>query len=650
MTINRITTITFCLLFAIGYSQNRKIRKADNAYNEFSYVKTSDILLDVANKGFKSVDLLKQLGNSFYFNNKMAEAVKWYGELINLNEFKADEHFDTEYYFRYAQALKSIENYEESDKWMQKFYNANSSDLRGKSYQQHKDYLTQIEGLSQDFQIFNLEINTKYSDFGGILYNDQVIFSSARGKGRTYAWNNQPFLNLYMAKSQDGGTSFDEPIKWDKTINSKFHESSLTFYKNDEFMFFTRNNFIDHIENRSKDGINKLKIFQASFENNEWGNIKSVHFNSDEYNVAHPSVNASGTKMYFASDMPGTYGKSDIYMVAINKDGSLGVPENLGPYINTEGHETFPFINAKGDLFFASNGIVGLGGLDVFVIRDFETKMDQKVAFEPKNLGMPINSSKDDFAYYENLETRKGFFSSNRAGGKGDDDIYGFTIPRCTQTVVGSIWDKNSNNLLTNVIVTLLDSTGNTINQAVVDDESQFMFNELDCEKAYLIRAEKEGYATFEKRFETASQKETLSADLILEKENIEISVGSDLAKTLNIPIIYFNTDDDNITGESEIQLQKLLAVLNSYPNMVIEVNSHTDSRGTREYNDNLSNRRVVSTIKYLTQVGGISASRIKGKGYGERKLVNDCGDNSKCSDEEHLQNRRSEFIIISMN
>ncbi|WP_456439114.1 OmpA family protein [Psychroserpens sp.] len=642
-----LSVLALSFIVTIGYAQKGKVRQAKKEYDNLAYVKTSEILLEVANNGFKSVDLLQKLANSFYFNNQMKEAAQWYGELMAMN----DDMEDPEYYFRYAQALKSIENYDESDKWMKKFHEANRSDLRGKAFASTVDYLSKIDEASREFEVKNMDINTDVSDFGTTQYQDQLVFASARGGGKKYQWNEQPFLDLFSADKQEDG-SYSNVTGFNAKVNSKFHESTVSFTPDDQVMYFTRNNYYNKKYKNSEDGTNRLKIFKATLEDDEWTNVESVHFNSDEYSVAHPTVNFTGTKMYFASDMKGTLGKSDIFEVDINVDGTLGEPVNLGASINTEGHETFPFVNSEGDLFFSSNGFAGLGGLDVFVIREFEKLRESNQQLILENIGRPINSPMDDFGYYENVATKEAFFTSNREGGKGDDDIYSFTIPDCEQIVEGVVKDVETDELIVGAKVTLLDAEGVALNSQIVGTDATYKFEKLECEKEYLIRIEAEDYETVEERFTTPKKPQSLVINPKLEKDVKGITEGTDLAETLGIPIIYFDFDKYDIRYDAEVELQKVLAVMKQYPTMVVDIRSHTDCRARAAYNLKLSDKRAKSTRQYLIN-NGIEAGRLTAKGYGESQLVNDCGceptNDSDCSEEEHQLNRRSEFIIVKM-
>ncbi|MFD0835457.1 OmpA family protein [Mariniflexile aquimaris] len=637
---------TFLSIIAINsYAQKGTINRASQDYENFSYVKTTEILLDVANKGFKSVELFQKLGNSFYFNNKMEDAAKWYGELMKL-----EESIDPEYYYRYAQALKSIQNYTESDKWMQKFSESSKNDSRATNFKTSRNYLKEIESQSEAIELVNLPFNSPQSDFGTAINASDFVFASARESGKNHLWNNKPFLELYAISIANDGT-FENLKKFNRDINTKYHESSVAFTPNSQMMYFTRNNFFKSKLKRDKDGVNRLQLYAAKKgADNTWEAIKPVHFNDKSYSVAHPTINSKGDKLIFASDMPGSLGQSDLYIVDINQDGTLGTPINLGAAINTEAQETFPFINEKGDLYFSSNGYAGLGGLDIYRIHDFENRFKTNQSLSVENVGKPINSPNDDFAYYENLNTKEGYFSSNRAGGQGDDDIYWFKVTDCTQKLAGKVFDEKSNQLLKGAKVVLLNNDGEIVAEQIVDDAAIYNFEALRCDSQYLVRASKDYYETSEKRIvSTSKRKEQLQLDIPLAMAEVVIVEGTNLRDAFNLSPIYFDLDKSNIRPDAAVELQKIVAVLNKYPTMKLDVRSHTDSRASAAYNKALSTRRTNATIKYLVKVGKINADRLTGKGYGESELINKCKDGVPCTKEEHQLNRRSDFIIIKM-
>jgi outer membrane protein OmpA-like peptidoglycan-associated protein len=372
-------------------------------------------------------------------------------------------------------------------------------------------------------------------------------------------------------------------------------------------------------------------------------------FNSNNYSVAHPALSADESTLYFASDMPGTLGQSDLYKIAINLDGSFGAPTNLGNKINTEGRETFPMVTSDGELYFASDGHPGLGGLDIFV-----SKMDKDGHFgEVVNVGEPVNSSYDDFAFLINDKTRYGYFTSNRLGGKGGDDIYKLKetqklITKCEQNLSGLVTDKETGLPLADAKVTLLDADFKTLKEVMSDKDGKFDFGLKGCKTVFYIKVEKQEFAPTQTKAITIKEDESSYVEIPLEKPAQIIKKGDDLMKKFNITLIHFDLGKYNIRPDAEIELAKILDVLEQYPQMEIDIRSHTDSRQSAEKNRILSQNRASSTMEWLIKKG-ITQNRLTAKGYGESQLLNKCADGVKCSEEEHQANRRSEFIVTKI-
>jgi outer membrane protein OmpA-like peptidoglycan-associated protein len=346
--------------------------------------------------------------------------------------------------------------------------------------------------------------------------------------------------------------------------------------------------------------------------------------------------------------MPGGKGLSDLYKVAINGDGSFGESKNLGDRINTEGKETFPFIGANNELYFSSDGHMGLGGLDVYVtVLDPQNQQEKQVI----NVGKPINSSKDDFAFIIDDNTKRGYFSSNRDGGKGRDDIYSLRELeplRKEITIEGFVvLQNNSNDPIQVTWVSVYDSENNLIETGEVNEEGWYSYKVYQNED-YFIRVEKDGYVTVEKLVSTKNLLKTplLVPEIILEKKVIVVEIGDDLGKILSLNPIYFDLDKSNIRSDAAVELAKVIEVMIQYPTMKIEIRSHTDSRALMWYNRRLSERRAKRTMNYIIKKGGINKNRITSKGYGESELVNECGNGIPCAPVQHQENRRSEFII----
>ena len=632
-----IYTILFTLIFCLGsFGQISKLAKADKKYDKFSYIDAIEIYEKVAEKGIKSVDLFQKLGNAYYFNGELTKASKWYGAL-----FALQQEVEPEYYFRYAQALKAEGNYEKANQFMDIFL-TKTNDARGKLYAVNKDYLNKIDSESGKYLMDTTSINSEFYDYGPSFYGENIVFTSSRSEGNLYAkihdWTKQNFTDLFIAPLNTEG-KLGKVTNLSNEINTKFNESSPVFTKDGKTMYFTRNNYNNGKKRKSDDKIIMEKIYKAELVNGKWSNIKELPFCSDNYKTAHPALSPDEKTLYFASNMPGSYGNSDLYKVSIDKYGNFGTPENLGPTINTEGRETFPFIDNNNHLFFASDGHPGLGGLDIF-----EAIINENSVEKPINIGKPINSSKDDFGYIINNKNF-GFFSSNREGGIGFDDIYSFKI--CMQNVQGIVSDSDTNEILSNAKVLLFDENMNLIYETTTSDKGVYFFK-IQCNKKYIIRVTKEEYTTTEKTITSNSQLNDIELDISLKRNIFPIEVGIDLAKLFDISVIYFNLDKWDIRPDAASDLEIILTVMNQYPDMVIDIRSHTDSRQTHEYNEILSDKRAKSTLEYLVSKG-IDRSRLSAKGYGETQLINECADGVPCSEVEHQKNRRSEFIVIKM-
>ncbi|MNS10107.1 Photosystem I chlorophyll a apoprotein A2 [compost metagenome] len=632
------------LVIAVQAFGQKEVATGDKKYDNYSYIDAIATYERVAEKGYKDEKMFQKLGNAFYFNAELIKAEKWYTELFAMNYEQ-----EPEYFYRYSQSLKAVGNYTKANEMLEEFNKRLGHDQRGQLYVAQRNYQEEIKANSGRYEIADAGVNSEYSDYGSALINENLVFASARDTGgvskKVFKWTNKSFTNLYSAAIMPAG-EMGKPERFSKKINSKFNESSPVFTQDGQTMYFTRNNFLEGKRGNDAKKITLLKLYKATLEEGNWVNVTELPFNSDEYSIAHPALSADGQRLYFASDMPGTLGQSDLFFVKINSDGTFSAPQNLGKAINTEGRETFPFVSADNELYFASDGRPGLGGLDVFV-----SKINDDGSYgDVQNVGAPINGGQDDFAMMIDSENKNGYFTSNRDGGHGYDDIYRFTEIRklnCEQTLAGDINDSETLTFLGGTKVTLLDSQFKIIKETVADANGKYAF-EVDCGKTYYVRAEKESYETKEAKATIARATGKTELALQLTKRIKPIDVGTDLAKTLDIPIIYFDLDKSVIRKDAAFELEKVLAVMQQYPKMKIDVRSHTDSRQTKEYNAKLSDKRAKATIAWLV-TNGIDTKRLTGKGYGETQLVNHCADGVKCTGAEHQANRRSEFIIVSM-
>lgn len=623
----------------LGYGQNQVSKKGDKEYDQYAFVNAREYYLKVANKGNASPELLQKLGDSYYYISDYENASKWYGVLL-----KSGGNVPPEYLYRYALSLKSLKAYPESDQIMDKFYKVKGNDFRAIEFNSKRDYLKEIGLQSGRFTMTKVDFNDRFSDFAPAFYGDTLVFASNRiyrqMEKNINAWNNQPFSNLYLVDKNDK----DKVRYFSKDINSKFNESTVVFTKDGNTIYFTRNNYLNKVYETDKNGLNRLKLYRGQKNKKRW-TIEELPFNSNEYSVAHPALSPDEKTLYFSSDMPGGYGQSDLYKVAITGK-NFGKIENLGKEINSESRETFPFIAPDGKLFFSSDGHEGLGGLDVFV-----SEMNSDGNFGPVfNLGDPINSQQDDFTFIIN-SAGEGYVASNRDNSQ-NDDIYSIKqikpiISKCQQYLKGSILDNKTQTALEGTNVLLLSESGEIINQTVTGADGSYSFPKgLDCNKIYLVRSEKKNYTTVENILTTGVIPEgVINQNILMQKG--DFVAGTDLAEVLQLEPIYFDLEKWNIRKDAAIELQKIIEEMQKFPTLKIDVRSYTDSRGPYKYNMNLSNKRNKSTINYIIRKGNIDSPRLSGRGYGESEPVNGCKDGVKCTAKEHQLNRRSEFIII---
>lgn len=626
----------------VSLAQEKLLNKGNEKYEEYSFRPAIDIYKRVLDKEFVSADLLKKLGNSYYFNSDYKEAAEIFQKLVT--EFPND--VSPEDYFKYAQTLKTLGDYEDSNKVMSQFTALTTSDARASAFKEERDYLAEIKTNSGRYDITSFEYNTVYSEFAPAFYKDGLIFSSDRDTGNfaryRHTWNAKDFLDLYKVNSDS--VSMNVVTKFGEDINTRLHESASVVTKDGETLYFTRNNFVEGKYVKDEKGIIRLKIFRARMIDGIWGEIEELPFNNDRYSVANPVLSPDEKILYFASDMPGTYGLSDIFMVAINDDGTFSTPENLGANINTEARETFPFVTNNEILYFSSDGHPGLGGLDIFATKIKRKDFSGKVL----NVGEPINSRRDDFTFIFNELSKEGYMASNREGGIGEDDIYKFLekeplVFECVQQVTGTVRDKISNNVLVGATVKVINENNEEILSDITNSEGNYSLV-LDCNQGNFVRALMEGYVPFEEYIGVSDGKPKI-IDFYLERDIITAGFGDDLAKLLQLSTIYFDFNKYNIRQDSEVEVEKVIAAMEKYPSLKIQVNSHTDSRGLAAYNLLLSQKRAEATINYMISKG-IGSGRLASKGYGETKLINDCYDGINCSSQKHDLNRRSEFII----
>jgi outer membrane protein OmpA-like peptidoglycan-associated protein/tetratricopeptide (TPR) repeat protein len=621
--------------------QEKALLKADQKFQKEQYIDAIKIYEQLAKKGVASIEIYQRLGDSYYFNANYEKAFVWYQKLYELNA-----NCSSEYLYRYAQCLKSTGNYDQAKTILGKYSIKEKAEIRSDLFLKFNGKANTNDKLSSAFNVMNLGINSTKSDYGGILKGDTIVFASARNQNLAniiYKRTNQSFTNLYYSTIKSL-IDIPEPKLFSKKTFSKFHEATPTFSKDGKTMYFTQNEVKKNNKGKAVNGL--YKIYKSELINGNWNTPIKIQIEADDLaRIAHPALSSDEKYLYFASDMKGTFGASDLFKIKINENGTYGKPENLGSKINTEGRESYPFITKDNKLLFASDGQPGYGGFDIFVL-----DLDNPNAL-PINLGTKINSPMDDFAMVWNRETRLGTFTSNRKGGVGDDDIYLIeeVVPFNFEVeipVKGTLQDLISKDFLQDAQVVLLDIKGNIIAVTKTDDKGNYSFDKIKTNQTYKIRIEKEGYETQQKTI-TVSQYETeINVPVVVSAIKVKIDKGVDIAIVIKFNQIYFDLDKSDIRKDAKVELEKIVEVLKTYPKIKIEIGSHTDARQHRKYNKILSQKRAEATLNYLVK-RGISTSRLTAKGYGESQLVNQCADGIICSEKEHQQNRRSSFIIV---
>ncbi|MDO6821102.1 OmpA family protein [Zobellia sp. 1_MG-2023] len=619
------------------FSQRKKKDTDVDNFDHYAYMQEIESYASLLEKGYDEVTIHKKLGNANYHSANYDVATFWYGKLLENDQVAVSP----DYLYRYALALKSIKRYDESNQWMEKFKKIKNNDTRANLHARNPEYLKEIQIPKEQYTIENLAaLNSEESDFAPSYFLKNLVFTTSRDL-ETQKYSPLPYLNLYECEVGEKGKTGQLSVL-SEVLNTKANESSTSFSKDGKTVYFTRNNFSKKSFKRDKNGISRLKIYRAFNTNEIWQEPEDLPFNGTNFSVAHPSLSSDGTKLYFASDMPGGMGASDIYVVDVLSDGSFGEPKNLGAPINTEGKETFPFISDSGILYFASNGHPGLGGLDIF---KFDINTENKVT----NLGSPINSPEDDFSLVLDPSEEIGYFASNRKGGKGNDDIY--TLKRndtdCFTFIEGNAYDKDSDQPLAETLIEALDYDGQKLAETLTASDGSYTIRIPCQEKQYQLSGKKEGYEVGTLFMLTTSDKKQISGTrLELELSTKVADVGSDLVKILKLTPIYFDLNSSYLRKDAYTELDKVVDYMSKRPDIKIAVGSHTDSREGDDYNLWLSKRRAMRTVAYITSKG-IDSSRISGTGYGETQLLNDCANGVRCSESKHQLNRRSEFIVI---
>ncbi|MBA0883043.1 OmpA family protein [Flavobacterium undicola] len=705
----RIYLILIVLSIQFTQAQTQDLQRAKRLFERTYYSEAIPLYETILNQN-RSFEVVKNLADSYYYTNDYANAQRQYRFLIS----KFPEAATADYYFKYSQTLKASGNYEESNKVMRDYFLTSNNQKAIEKLDKDNLVLENISALGNRFDIKNMVINTPNSEFGAMPYGEKLVFSAVLRKPHTfekvYKWNNESYLDLMSVTLKN--PKIDSIKKFSIELNTPLHESNAVFTKNGKTVYFTRNNSKDGIRAKNENKVSMLQIFKAELIDGKWRNVTALPFNSDNYSVEHPALSNDEKTLYFASDMPGSLGSFDIYSVAI-LGSDYGTPKNLGPTINTDKKEQFPFVSKDNKLYFSSNGHAGYGFLDVFV-----SEIKNNEFTTPLNIGLPVNSGYDDFSFVMDSDSHQGYFASNRKGGKGGDDIYEISeiqplvVENCMQYISGVITDVDSKLPLEKAKVSLQDANKKEIETTLTTTDGRFSFS-VDCEKSYTVHASKGDYTTASKflklfkdrkkindaslslksmkaikkeelAIEQQKKKEALAAlelkkkeaAIIAEKAKVEketvakkaiveaeikkkekiatiVAAEKDIVKDkerliIKTDPIYFDYDLWYIRKESKPILNRVIELMKKYPDMVVEIGSHTDNRGNAKYNLDLSSKRATSTREYFISQG-IPAKRIFAKGYGETVQIIKCEPSESCSEEQQELNRRSEFVIKNL-
>lgn len=632
-------------------------KKATKAFELGRYQRTIDFykkrLASNPNDGVANF----YVAESYRLSNRIKEAVHYYqkagGKGIDSDSVK----------FFYAQSLEANGRYDEARQQLE-YLVANAREEKMKERAQVElygiDYLNQLNQKKSYYKVKNLEIlNTPASEYAPVFLNNELYFTSARGNGKIYEATGTPFTSIYKVASRGAIVDIATLQPLPQGINSdNVNDGCVTFSPDGRIMVFAKGN-----TGKRKGGAD-VDLYMSRFRNGSWTEPVPLNINDPDAWDSTPAFSYDGRTLYFASNRKPkgnrrtsrgveNYGGTDLYSAQMDSRGRFSRVKNLGPEINGPGNEMFPYMADDGKLYFASDGHPGYGGLDLFVVK----RINGKTVVE--NLGQPMNSSGDDFGIFL-FKPDRGFFTSNREGGKGDDDIYTFVNEDPDLKVVnyylqGITYTPGSNGnlqVLPNVRVSLIDVNGEVMQDYVTGNDGKFLFRVYESEDYNLV-AETDGYLVKRQPYTTKGKsvdphtlKElvtniTFDTTIVLDKIELE--------KSFVLENIYYDYDKADIRPDAAVELDKLAQLLIDNPEIKIELSSHTDSVDTEAYNLDLSQRRAQSAVNYLIK-RGIDPGRLVAKGYGEsRPIARNTNPDGTDNPEGRQKNRRTEFKILEV-
>lgn len=655
-----IATGLLSLASVVVSAQNSWIDKADDAYNRLAY---RDAIASYE-RGIAKLDdapyaVLQRLAESYRKVNDMVKAEETYKLVVEKSDASGMD------YYLYSRVLLANNKYEESQVQLDKYRKKESSSLGGDF---NMESIEKLRSTADKYAIEKAAVSTDgYDDFSPVLVGGNLYFSSNRSNSvaiqRTYAWDGKPFLNLYQAGVSADGTSGDvEPIA--KGINGKWHEGTASFTADGNTAYFTRNDVVDGKLGESTSGITQLKIYSSERnEDGSWSSPVELSINSSEYSTGHPSVSADGKTLYFVSDREGGQGGSDIYRARKNDDGSWGEAENLGSSVNTPMNDLFPFIHGSGNLYFASEGHLGLGGLDVFIALP-----NGDGFMTPRNMGYPFNQGSDDFGVWVADDFASGYLSSNRDASSYGDDIFSYTMQPSKTTLTIKVQDVDHKTPVEGIRVSVKAKDGDFYKNGITDAQGAVVFD-IEGYGEMAVEAEGDQYRLNASNYTAVNHGVDYEDEMIVEVKEIkpEGPLVTEHADYFAFVPIYFEYDNWKLNEQAIPRMDTIIAIMKDFPEYKIEAYSHADCRGSKGFNQWLSEKRLESTMEYLVG-NGLPRERIFGKAMGEEKPVNDCAcecDKTPaqmglrryrrcedkqipdCGEEDHRMNRRTEFRLV---
>ena len=709
-------TVFFSMLFHFAFSQKAQLKEINDLYDHLEYNTAITKYEELLKKHPEVTEAKIKLADCYRLTGRSEKAEFWYYQVVKSPEVKPIHKF------YYGQALMNNGKYNLAQSWIREYHQSNPTDKRAELALKSIENLPVYFKDTASYFVYKLLINSANADFCPVFYRTGIVFASARETKqivqRTHSWTGQPFLNLYYSHGK--GNTFLEVEPFDKNIQIKYNDGPVCFNKDGNEIYITRNNMERNHVYESSDEVVKLRIVHARNENGTWKETPKFKYNNNDFNCAHPRLSPDGTRLFFASDMPGGLGGMDLYVCDKDSTG-WGPPKNMGDIINTAGNELFPYLHEDGTFLYSSNGRDGLGGLDVYWC-----KMQNLQAGEVKNMGAPINSSYDDFGIAFDNTTHYGYFSTNRESKNTDDDIYSF---RRMIKLKGVVVEKGTDIPIADARVVLKNKTKGELEVRTKED-GKYEFP-IDYNQEYIVEASKADWTRDIAELNTINYfpTEDLYRKLQLEKNarvfqlivkvidkdtkkpiakanigidqtettlgytdkngkymeplkrdllvtlivtangyqpkvvalsNIGRTVESDFEVTVELKkgedigpyarwykIIYFDFDNSSIRADAAKTMMEVLQFVQEHPDVRLLMNSYCDSRGTNAYNQKLSQRRAESATKWLTNNGMDRSVVEKMEWAGETMLMNKCADGSKCSEEDHAKNRRTEIRVV---